>query len=303
MTTKPFKFKRTFSYAGKGFVSCKDGVVTIATTDRTENKAVAFTLMDGAVEVVTRNVREERLKATERDEADLLQDFADSFLEAQRRIIPRRKSISEGGRVAVTGIREGDDGELWCMPVGGDEEMALFNDELVAGTAVEDLLPYLYENDFIRDARIESDEAGLGVSIREPYLAFAVQTAQMALRNKHVFKGRVLYVNEEMGRILWMTACGFFGLSRIKEGLEPGDEAVLFVVGTQFRQNKTYINVDLDEAGGEGRAVQAFDEAKLLDGFILDAPPAESEAGSDDAEHVRQLARLLGGAHPIGALE
>lgn len=303
MTTKPFKFKPSFSYAGKGFVSCKDGVVTIATTDQTENKAVAFTLMDGAVEVVTRNVREERLKATERDEADILEDFADSFVEAQRRIIPRRKSISEGARVAITGIREDADGELWCTPVGGDEEMALFNDELVAGTDVKDLYPYLYANDFIQGARIESDSAGLGVSIREAYLAFAVQRAQIALRNKHVFMGRVLYVNEEMGRILWMTACGFLGLSRIKEGLGPGDEAALYVVGTQFRQDKTYINVDVDEAGGQGRTVQAFDDAKLLDGFIQDAPPAETDAGSDDEEHVQQVARLLGGAHPIGALE
>ena len=303
MSTKPFKFNPSFSYAGKGFVSCKDGVVTIATTDQTENKAVAFTVMDGALEVVTRNVREERLKATERDEADLLQDFADSFVETQRRIIPRRKTISEGDRVAITGIREDANGELWCTLVGGDEEMALFNDELVAGTDVKDLLPYLYENDFIRDACIESDEAGLGVSIREAYLAFAVQTAQMALRNKHVFKGRVLYVNKEMERILWMTASGFFGLSRIKERLEPGDEAVLSVVGTQFCQNRTYINVDIDETGGAGRSVQAFDETKLLDGFILDAPPAESDAGSDDVEHVRQVARLLGRAHPIGALE
>ena len=33
-----------FSYAGKGFVSCKDGVVTISTTDLTENRSTAFTV-------------------------------------------------------------------------------------------------------------------------------------------------------------------------------------------------------------------------------------------------------------------
>jgi hypothetical protein len=59
-----------FSYAGKGFVSCKDGIVTISTTDQTENRSTAFTVADGRVEVATRNVKEERLKAADRDEAD-----------------------------------------------------------------------------------------------------------------------------------------------------------------------------------------------------------------------------------------
>ena len=85
-----------FSYAGKGFVSCKDGIVTISTTDLTENRSVAFSVADGKVEVATRNVKEERLKATERDEADLLGDFAEEFVKAQRRIIPRRETLSEG---------------------------------------------------------------------------------------------------------------------------------------------------------------------------------------------------------------
>ena len=58
-------------------MSCKDGIVTISTTDLTENRSVAFSVADGKVEVATRNVKEERLKATERDEADLLGDFAE----------------------------------------------------------------------------------------------------------------------------------------------------------------------------------------------------------------------------------
>jgi len=34
-----------FSYAGKGFVSCKDGTVTISTTDLTENRSVPWTML------------------------------------------------------------------------------------------------------------------------------------------------------------------------------------------------------------------------------------------------------------------
>ena len=303
MTTKPFKAIPSFTYAGRGFVSLKDGNLTIGLTDQTENRASAFTVADDTVEVVTRNVREERLKATERDEADLLDDFAERFVQAQRRIIPRRKTLSEGDRVCVSGIREDANDDFWCKPVGSDEEWALFNDELVVGTDVKDLMPYLYEDDFIKGAHVESDDAGLGISIRDAYLSFAVQTAQVAFRNKHFFKGRVLYVDDDKQRILWMTACGFFGISRIKEGVKAGDEAVLYVVNTQFRSNNTYINVDLDENGGEGKAVQSFDEEKLLADFILDAPPADTDAGSDDAELVRRAARTLGSANPIGALE
>jgi hypothetical protein len=284
-------------------VSCKNGIVTISTTDLTENRSTAFTVADGKVEVATRNVREERLKATDRDEADLLGDFAEEFVKAQRRIIPRRKTLAEGERTAITGIHEVK-GQLWCKPVGEeDEELCLFDDDLVAGTYVKDLIPYLYEDDFIAGARVETDSEGVGISIREAYVAFAVQSAQIAFRNKHFFRGRVLYVDEDKERILWMAAGGFFGISRMKEGLKDGDEAVLYVVNVQFRQQDVYINVDVDETGGVGRSVQPFDEDKLLEGFIQDEAPVQADARPDSAERVLKLARELGSAVPIGALE
>ena len=293
-----------FSYAGKGFVSCKDGVVTISSTDLTENRAIAFTVAGGKVEVATRNVREERLKLTERDEADLLGDFAEEFVKAQRRIVPRRKTMSEGDRVTITGIREDGRGNLWCKLAGEEaEELVLFNDELVSGTEVLDLVPYLYEDDFIAGARVESDDDGLGISIREAYRAFAIQSAESARRNNLFFKGRVLYVDKERQRIFWMTAGGFFGISRIKEGLNSDDEAVLYVVNVQFRQEDFYINVDTDETGTFGNSVQPFDEDKLLDGFIRDNAPVEVNSKPDSAERVLKLARELGSSVPIGALE
>jgi len=293
-----------FSYAGKGFVSCKDGIVTISTTDLTENRSVAFAVADGKVEVATRNVKEERLKAADRDEADLLAGFAEEFVQAQRRIIPRRKTLSEGDRVTITGIREDNDGHLWCKLVGEEaEEMALFNDELVTGTDVLDLVPYLYGNDFIAGARVESDDDGLGISIREAYKAFAIQSAESARRNKLFFQGRVLYVDEERQRIFWMAASGFFGISRLKEGLKTDDEAVLYVVNVQFRQDDFYINVDVDETGAPGNTVLPFDENKLLEGFIRDDAPAVADGKPDGAERVLKLALALADAPAVGALE
>ena len=304
MSTRRFKAIPSFTYSGKGFVSCRDGVASIALTDQTENRSIAFAVADGTVEVATRNIREERLKATERDEADVLQVFADGFVEAQRRIIPRnRQALEEGDKVTITGIHEDEKGVLWCKPVGADEEMVLFDDDLVAGTYVRDLFPYLYENDFIKRARVETDAEGLGISIREAYLAFAIQNAQVANRNRHFFRGRVLDIDEDRKRIYWMTACGFFGISRIREGLGPGHEAVLYVVNVQFRDQDVFINVDVDEAGGAGNAVQPFDEEKLLEGFIQDAPPAGPETKSDGEMQARELAEILGSAHPIGSLE
>ena len=293
-----------FSYAGKGFVSCKDGIVTISTTDQTENRSTAFTVADGRVEVATRNVKEERLKAADRDEADELGVFAEEFVKAQRRILPRRKTLSEGDRVTITGIREDAEGHLWCRPTGDDaEEMALFNDELVVGTEVRDLIPYLYANDFITGARVESDADGLGISIRRSYLAFASQEAEIAHRNKHFFQGRVLYVNEQMKRILWMTACGFFGISRIREGVEEGDEAVLYVVSIVNRDEDCFINVDVDETGGAGQTVQPFDEESLLEAFIQTEAPAEAESRPDGSERVLKLLRELEDLTAVGALD
>ena len=303
MTIRPIQGIPSFTYAGKGFVSCRNGIITISNTNQSENLSTAFTVKGGAVEVVTRNVREERLKATDRDEADLLQEFADGFVESLRRIIPRnRQALSEGDKVTVTGFFENEDGGLGCRSVGATEEdLVLFNDELVVGTYVRDLYPYLYENDFIKDARVESDDAGIGISIRKAYLQFAVQAAELARRNRHFFKGRVIDVDDSLKRILWMTAGGFFGISRIREGLEPGQEAVLYVVNVQIRQNDFYINVDVDETGGLEKEVQPFEEEKVLEGFILDGPPTAEEVQPEGEADVRKLAQMLASAQPIGS--
>ena len=293
-----------FFYAGKGFVSCKDGIVTISTTDLTENRSVAFSVADGKVEVATRNVKEERLKATERDEADLLGDFAEEFVKAQRRIIPRRATLSEGDCLTVTDIHIDAKGRLWCRPVGDEaEEMVLFNDELVVGTEVRDLLPYLYADDFIPDACVESDDDGLGISIRRSYLSFAIQEAEIARRNKHFFNGRVLYVDEQKKRMYWITAGGFFGISRIREGFEDGDEAVLYVVSIQNREDDCYINVDVDETGGAGVTVQPFDNETILEKYIKTEAPAEAASRPDGSERVLRLLRELEELPAVGALD
>ena len=302
MIKKQLKAIPSFTYIGKGFVFFRDGVLTISLTDQTENRSLAFSVADGAVEVVTRNIREERLKATERDEADLLDDFADGFVQAQRRIVPRPKSLSKGDLLTITDIHENERGELCCKAVGeGEEELALFDDELVVGTYVRDLLPFLYGDDFIRDARVEADDAGFGISIRRVYMDFAIQAAQLAYRRRLLFKGRVLFVDDRMKRIFWITACGFFGISRIREGLKPDDEATLYVVSVQFHQQDTYINVDVDGTDGAGKNVQSFDEETLLSGFVLEGSPAGPLP--DDAERIRQVVEILGSSHPVGALE
>ena len=302
MDTKQPKANSSFTYIGKGFVYSRSGAVTISLTDQKENISTAFSVAGGSVEVVTRNTRDERLKATERDEADLLDDFADRFVQAQRRIFPRSKSLSKGDRLIITGIRENEQGELCCKGVGeGDEELVLFDDELVVGTYVRDLLPYLYDDDFIQDACIESDQNGFGVSIRRTYMDFAVRTAQQALKKKSLFKGRVLFIDDKLQRILWMTAGGFLAISRIREGLKPDDEAVLYIVSVQFRKEDTYINVDVDESGGQGKAVQPFEAETLLSGFIMDHP--QPEALPDDAAQVRHLAQVLATSKPGGSLE
>ena len=285
-------------------MSCKDGIVTISTTDLTENRSVAFSVADGKVEVATRNVKEERLKATERDEADLLGDFAEEFVKAQRRIIPRRATLSEGDCLMVTDIHIDAKGRLWCRPVGDEaEEMVLFNDELVVGTEVRDLLPYLYADDFIPDACVESDDDGLGISIRRSYLAFAIQEAEIARRNKHFFNGRVLYVDEQKKRMYWITAGGFFGISRIREGFEDGDEAVLYVVSIQNRDDDCYINVDVDETEGAGVTVQPFDNETILEKYIKTEAPAEAASRPDGSERVLKLLRELEELPAVGALD
>lgn len=293
-----------FSFVGKGAVSVHEGVLTLALSPTLESRAVAFTLAGGAVELVTRDTRDERLKMTERNEADALDEFADLLTEKQGRMIVRapRASLQEGDRVTISDFSEENE-EIRCLSVGSiREEGTLFNDELVKGTYVYDLLPYLAPDDFIGGACVEMDDEGLGFSIRDAYLAFAIQRAEKARKEQRFFKGRLLDVQLRWQRMLWLTADGFFGISRIREGLKPGDEATLYVVSVIIRQDNFFINVDVEEhPTGE---VQPFLEDNVLYGFTTQKAPAKpAKSGGNGKECVRLLAQILEAVHPTGSLE
>ena len=69
-------------YSGRGTVQVRDGRMEVSSFCGTESGAEAFRCADGRVTVLSRNVRDERLKSSERDEADALAEFARTYLGA-----------------------------------------------------------------------------------------------------------------------------------------------------------------------------------------------------------------------------
>ena len=70
-------------FAGKGKVVCNKGVLSIFSSEVGEAGARAFGVCNDKVEVVTKNSREEKLKASDQENIDALALFAATFLRTQ----------------------------------------------------------------------------------------------------------------------------------------------------------------------------------------------------------------------------
>ena len=101
----------TFSFQGWGRVLCRDGKLSVCSSDALESGAKAFSICGERVSVMTRNIRDEKLKSTEQFDAGALRSFADTFLRSLlRRYVPsrpERERPERGGEARVPEWRGG----------------------------------------------------------------------------------------------------------------------------------------------------------------------------------------------------
>lgn len=303
----------TFTFVGKGKAECRDGRLRVCSADVGEAGNRAFSVCDDRIEVLTRNVRDERLKSSDQDNADALADFADTFLKNQDafvKAVSRKREYKDGDMVdiMVTSMSN-DESTLYCKVVDLDQSITgeIVNEELVKGTWTKNLVRYMCNGDCIRDAVVVGKEGGKYLfSIRDAYLAYARQRAGEDDRNSVVMEAVVSEVKKDWyeGRIIWMTPVGYGGVSFLPVGRDPkpGDKSVMTILNIQKTGSSVFINLCPPKYGYE-KIDRPFDsDDDVLADFVTTQEDilssARVEADDDEArilneETVRLLASVL----------
>ena len=307
------KHSEFFSFSGNGRIECRDGRLKLCSSDVVEAGNRAFSILNDRISVITRNTREERLKASSQDDAESLSAFADTFIQTQDSFPkerPQKKTIKPGDKVGimVTGLSE--DGEtILCSTVNSDEpvEGEIINEELVKGTWTRNLIPYLFDGDCIRDAIIvEKGEDYCLFSIREAYVSYARRKADEDSRNNVIMEAMVSEIKKEWydGRITWMTPTGYGGVSLLLPDREfkPGDKAVMSVTNIQTMGSiSVFINLSAPKYGYKSIDKVFESEEDVLAQFVTSAKKIREECSTKgdentkakDSETLRLLASIL----------
>lgn len=262
-------------YKGKGSVSIENGKVYVSSNSGWIGGSKAWEECESSLMVYTRNSRDEKLKTTYLNNAEQLSLFAKAFTESQ--------DSAESGQVhANREVKVGDKVTLKCGDIDDSDEphvllaVALqttleqsgyiINEELIKGTWTEDILPYIYLDDCIKDAYIINIEEEPVFSIKDSYKIFAKKAAEKDLRNGTIFEAVATHIATDSGRINWITAGGYGGVSLMIDGVRVGDKLVMTVKNVQTT-GATYINIEQPKYGYD-HIDRIFDEEQVLSSFL-----------------------------------
>lgn len=244
------KAETPFSYIGKGVIEMRDGKVTVSPSEKAETDA--FGVFSDCVTVRTGRSRDIRLKASDQDEIPELCSFFDKFTQAQEAFRPPRRNdpIPVPGDyvdVQYTGEDDSDGFPIMCVISHEDIRGSLAQEELVHYVWTDMVTDYLRQEDCILGARLEADDRGPYFSIADSYETYARRRAEAYLRSGRQFEARAVRLFDKWGRVGWLTASGFGGVSPAMDGVSEGTVMVMEVESVIGRG--TYINLRPPKGG------------------------------------------------------
>lgn len=304
-----------FVLVGKGEADCYDGCFRIYSSGLREAGNRAFSLFDDKIEVMTRSFREERLKESEQDDVQTLARFATIFMRVQDEYVVVSPREHEYETDDVVDIRLTEIDDFRCVIIGSDKEVAgiIIDEELVKGTTTKDIIPFLFDGDCIKGAVIKGRQGDdFLVSIREAYQVYALRCAEIDARSGVLIEALVMAVRDDLygGRITWMTASGYGGISFPLEGhnLKPGDKVDMTVLHIQQSKKSVFINLGLPKHESVGNYIpfhiinEEIDREAVLASFVTSQEKILAERGEDgneselpdgDKETLRMLSLIM----------
>ena len=277
---------------------------------------IAFSSHNGTVEICTRNVRDERLKATSINNVTAVDCFASTFIQSQdasKKVKPKnqeRKFVVGERYSIVLGEKKDDDGMMYfeCSPIRTLHEgkCEIKEEELVKGIYTHELIEYLYEQDFIKGAELVDDEAPPLFSIKEAYKTYCKKLAESDLISRRVYEARVVGIfkgeTPDKDRVRLISDKGYAGLMRVNGDYHPGNIVIVYTVSMPSFGGKMFINMDIPDFDFED-GPDRFDEGSVLDDFAVTKEVAMANLESESKDEppsiaagftmVRQIALIM----------
>lgn len=313
---------------GAGSVSLEDGRLHISSTQSWNHDTVAFSSYNGAIEVCTRDVRDERLKASETDKVSAIDSFASTFMlvqkETKKKSKPRsaKRGLSINGRYKIVlQAQKADEAGfdyLECSPLGTTYEgpCEVKDEELTKGIYTHELAEYLYEQDVIEGAELCDMEEPPLFSIRESYKEYCKKLANYDTISRRVYEAKVIDIftgtTPDKDRVRLISDKGYAGLMRVDGEYRKGDIIIVYTSSVYDKGDSLFINMEKPSFEYEGEPAR-FDEGSILDDFTLPLSSAEADMEriskcedprfSADCATVRQLATILALSHENNSIE
>lgn len=265
-----------------GCLRLEGGKLTVRSTASAETRA--FDSHHGRVEVLSRNLKDEKLKECRTDDAESLEAFAEAFMRVQSG--GSRQELTAGNGTFTIEYREGAE-HPGCTPLNAfyDGPGEIDDEELVKGFYVSDMARFLYDGDCIEGAELEDDSEPPLFSIKKTYLDFAIPLAEKDKRTHRHHESLVLSIfhgaTPDKDRLRLISDKGYAGLMRDSGKYKPGDIVITYTQSIKDVNGEKYIN--MDEPSSLSEEYGKFDAEHVLDGFILTRETALERLDRPDA--------------------
>lgn len=275
--------RNEFEFNGAGQACISDGILQIKSSIGETASAKALGIDGDRIQIFTKNTRSERLKASETDAADKIDEFARTFAETQIATLKssttlKADKLEVGENVTIKCLGTGSDANgypvIKCAALDSSDgaEGYIYDEELIKGTFTEDLAGYLFDGDCIENAVVIENGEEPVFSIKNAYSEFSRKKALSDRYNSSVFEAKVVAVLDDIGKINWLTAGGYGAISPCMDGIEDGDTAVLSVNNIQSGLD-LFINVCPPKCDYSS-IDRKFDEESVLGDFVVSTTEA-----------------------------
>ena len=266
-----------------GSLYLKDGKLHISSAQTWETETLAFSNHNETIEIYTRNIRDERLKASNIDDILPVENFASNFILTQDESKKSKPQKTENelvcyGKYSIAITREikNDEGPdyLECTPLMTLHEGSceINEEELVKGIYTHELIEYLYDQDVIENAELIDMEEPMLFSIKEAYKKYCRKQAEADIIQKRVYEAKVIDIYKgsipEKDRVRLISDKGYPGLMRVNGDYQKGDTVIVNTAFIQPLGSELYINME-KPAYGYYDTPERFDGESILEDFTV----------------------------------
>lgn len=280
---------------GYGLIRFSGGIARLYSPEAVDDPVKAFGIAGNRLQIYSD--KDARLKDSDRQNPLRIGEFAADYVRSlSHKIVskPKCRSLVEG---EIVPIKISDDLEAEALGKYSNPKGLIAEEELLPGILTSDVIDFFYKGDIVKDAEvIEIEDSGPVFSIKKAYKRFALSRVKAAYRYHKVFEAKALKIIPKIGKINWMTSCGFAGITNYTEedDIKIGDIETFTVSNYREISKGLFINL---QPSSEAADTVWNDDDEILKDLCVTNPLSLKE----DQKETVERSTLLSLSHIIAS--